>query len=79
MSSNLINGAQIANFINSLDRKQKGLLLLGELSLPFDQATATPTTRFLFTADSKILPNIRPERLRELTHHGYLINSNPLI
>ena len=54
MSSNPINGTEIANFINSLDRQQKALLLLGGLCLPFDQATATLTTRFLFTALSKL-------------------------
>ena len=64
-SSNSIDGAQIANFINSLERQQKALLLLGGLRLPFDQATTTLTTRFLSTAVSKIYHS-RLERLREL-------------
>ena len=65
MSSNSIDGAQIANFINSLDRQQKAISLLGGLRLSFDQATVTLTARFLSTAVSKIY-RIRLERLREL-------------
>ena len=34
MSSNPINGTEIANFINSLDRQQKGSFLTGGLCLP---------------------------------------------
>ena len=65
LSSNSIDRAQNANFVNSLDRQQKDLLLQGGLSLPFDQATTTLTTRFLSTAASKIY-RLRLERLREL-------------
>ena len=54
LSSNSTDRAQIANFINCLDRQQKALLLLGGLCLPFDQGTTTLTTRFLSTAVSKI-------------------------
>ena len=75
MSSNSIDGAQIPNSINSLDREQKALLLLGGLCLPFDQATATLTTILLSTAVSKIYP-IRLERLRELWPHGFPTNLN---
>ena len=57
--------AQIVNFIIGLERQQKALLLLGEAKLPFDQATATLTTRFLSTAVSKIY-RLMLERLREL-------------
>ena len=65
MCCNPIKGTQIANFINSLDRQQKALLLLERRRLPFDQVTATLTTRFLSTAVSEIY-RIRLERLREL-------------
>ena len=54
MPSNPNDGAQVASFINSLDRQRKVLLLLEELRLPFDQSTATLTTRFVTTAICEI-------------------------
>ena len=65
MSSNPTDGSQIANFISSLDRQRKALLLPEQLRLPFDQATATLATRFVTTAVS-IICHLKPERLREL-------------
>ena len=65
ISANPINESQIFDFISHLDRQQKTLLLLGGLSLPFDQATVTMINRFICSAVSKIY-RIRKNRLREL-------------
>ena len=74
MSSNPVDGAQIANFSNSLDRHQKALLLLGRrntwgggnfASPLINQLPLSLATRFLSTAGCKIW-RIRMERLCEL-------------
>ena len=65
ISANPIDRSQIFDFISHLDRQQKTLLLLGGLSLPFDQTTVTMTNRFICSAVSKIY-RVRKNRLREL-------------
>ena len=65
ISANPIDGSQIFDFISRLDRQQKTLLLLGGLSLPFDQTAVTMINRFICSAVSKIY-RIRKNRLREL-------------
>ena len=65
ISANPIDGSQIFDFISRLDRQQKTLLLLGGLSLPFDQTTVTMINRFICSVVSKIY-RIRKYRLREL-------------
>ena len=65
ISVNPIDGLQIFNFISHLDCQQKTLLLLGGLSLPFDQTTVTMINRFICLAVSKIY-HIRENRLCEL-------------
>ena len=54
ISANPIDGSQIFDFISHLDRQQKTLVLLGGLSLPFDQTTVTMINRFICSAVSKI-------------------------
>ena len=65
ISANPIDGSQIFDFISHLDRQQKTLLLLGGLSLPFDQTTVTMINRFICSAVSKIY-HIRKNRVHEL-------------
>ena len=66
LSSNPTDGVQIANFIASLDRQGKVLLLVGGLSLPFDQDTVILIKRFLCSAVGKVY-KLRKEKLLELS------------
>ena len=52
--TNSVDGTQICNSTNNLDRDSKVLLLLGGLSLPFDNATAILIKRFMSSAVGKI-------------------------
>ena len=54
LSSNPTDGVQIANFIASLGRQGKVLLLVGGLSLPFDRDTVILIKRFLCSAVGKV-------------------------
>ena len=63
--SNPIDGIQISNFIKKLDRQHTVTLLVGGLSLPFDNKTTTLIKRLISSAVGKIY-KLRPEKLREL-------------
>ena len=63
--SNLTDGIQIANFIKNLNRQNKVMLLVGGLSLPFDNQTTTLVKKFVSSAVGKIY-KLRTEKLREL-------------
>ena len=63
--SNLTDGIQIANFIKKLDRQHTVMLLVGGLSLPFDNETVTLIKKFISSAVGKIY-KVRIEKLREL-------------
>ena len=63
--SNQADGVNRCQFIDNLDRHHKVLLLLGGLSLPFDNVTNTLIKRFIAAAIGKI-HKLRQERLREL-------------
>ena len=63
--SNPTDGIQIANFIKNLNRRNKVMLLVGGLSLPFDSQTTTLVEKFVSSAVSKIY-KLRIEKLREL-------------
>ena len=65
MDTNPLNGTQICNFISNLDRDSKVLLLLGGLPLPFDNATAILSKRFMSSAVEKIY-KLHRNKLREL-------------
>ena len=45
-----MDGIQIANFVKSLDRQQKIVLLVDGLSLPFDNESTTLNKRFVSAA-----------------------------
>ena len=62
---NPTDGIQIANFIKNRNRQNKVMLLVGGLSLPFDNQTTTPVKKFVSSAVSKIY-KLRTEKLREL-------------
>ena len=64
-ASNPTDGIQIANFINNLNRQSKVMLLVGGLSLLFDNQTTTPVKKFVSSAVGKIY-KLRTEKLREL-------------
>ena len=66
LSSNPTDGVQIANFIASLDRQGKVLLLVGGSSLPFDRDTVILIKRFLCSAVGKVY-KLRKEKLLELS------------
>ena len=66
LSSNPTDGVQIANFIASLDRQGKVLLLVGGLSLPFDRDTVILIKRFLCSAVGRMY-KLRKEKLLELS------------
>ena len=59
------NAIQIANFINNLNRQNKVMLLVGGLSLPFDNQTTTLVKTFVSSAVGKI-NKLRTEKLCEL-------------
>ena len=63
--SNPTDGIQIANFIKNLNRQNKVMLLVGGLSLPFDNQTTTLVKKFVSSAVGKIY-KLRTEKLREL-------------
>ena len=63
--SNPTDGIQIANFIKNLNRQNKVMLLVGGLSLPFDNQTTSPIKKFVSSAVGKIY-KLRTEKLREL-------------
>ena len=52
--SNPTDGIQIANFIKNLNRQNKVMLLVGGLSLPFDNQTTALLKKFVCLAVSKI-------------------------
>ena len=61
--SNPTDGIQIANFIKKLDRRH--MLLVGGLSLLFDNETTTLIKKFISSAVGKIY-KLRTEKLHEL-------------
>ena len=63
--SNPTDGIQIANFIKNLNCQNKVMLLVGGLSLPFDNQTTTLVKKFVSSAVGKIY-KLRTEKLREL-------------
>ena len=64
----------MSDFITNLDPHKKVLLLLGGLSLPFDDASVVLIKRFVASAVGKI-HKLRTTKLRELLrHHGKLNN-----
>ena len=63
--SNPIDGIQIANFIKNLSHQNKVMLLVGGLSLPFDNQTTTLVKKFVSSAVSKIY-KLHIEKLSEL-------------
>ena len=63
--SNPTDGIQIANFIKNINRQNKVMLLVGGLSLPFDNQTTTLVKKFVYSAVSKIY-KLRTEKLREV-------------
>ena len=62
--SNLADGIQIANFIKNLNRQNKAILLVGGLSLSFDNQTTTLAKTFVSSAVGKIY-KLRTKKLRE--------------
>ena len=62
---NLTYGITISDFITNLDPHKKVLLLLGGLSLPFDDASVVLIKRFVASAVGKI-HKLRTAKLREL-------------
>ena len=64
-SANPTDGLQISSFIRGLNRQHRTLLLLGGISLPFDQHTKILVKKFLCTAVGKIY-RIRKTMLSEL-------------
>ena len=55
----------VSNFLTNLDQRNKALMLVGCLSLPFDSVTVTVLTRFVYSTVGKIY-KLCTERLREL-------------
>ena len=62
---NQTDGITISDFITNLDPHKKVLLLLGELSLPFDDASVVLIKRSVASAVGKI-HKLRTAKLREL-------------
>ena len=62
---NQTNGITISDFITNLDPQKKVLLLLGGLSLPFDDASLVLIKRYVASAVCKI-HKLRTAKLREL-------------
>ena len=62
---NQTDGCTISDFITNLDLHKKVLLLLGGLSLPFDDASVVLRNRFVASAVGKI-HKLRTVKLREL-------------
>ena len=63
--TNPLDGTQICNFISNLDEDSKVLLLLGGLSMSFDNATSALIKRFISSAVGKIF-KLHTNKLREL-------------
>ena len=63
--SNQTDGIQTANFIKNLNRQNKAVLLVGGLSLPFDNQTTTLVKKFVSSVVGKIY-KLRTEKLREM-------------
>ena len=62
---NQTDGITISDFITNLDPHKKVLLLLGGLSLPFEDASVVLIERFVAPAIGKI-HKLRTAKLREL-------------
>ena len=62
---NQTDGITMSDFITNLDPHKKVLLLLGGLSLPFDDASVAVIKRFVASAVGKI-HKLQTEKLREL-------------
>ena len=62
---NQTDGITMSDFIATLDPHKKVLLLLGGLSLPFDDASVVLIKRFVASAVGKI-HKLRTAKLREL-------------
>ena len=65
ISFNQTDGITMSDFITNLDSHKKVLLLLGGLSLPFDEASVLLIKRFVASTVGKI-HKLRTEKLREL-------------
>ena len=70
LKTNIINfnqtdGITMSDFITNLDPQKKVLLLLGGLSLPFDDTSAVLIERFVASAGGKI-HKLRTTKLREI-------------
>ena len=63
--SNPTDGIQIANFIKNLNLKNKVMLLVGGLSLPFENQTTTLAKKFVSSVVGKLY-KLCTEKLREL-------------
>ena len=63
--SNPTTGIQIANFIKKLDGQHTAVLLVGGLSLPFDNETTTLIKKFISSAVDQIY-KLRTKKLPEL-------------
>ena len=58
-------GIQISNFIKKVNRQHTAMLLVGGLSLPFDNETSTLTKKFISSSVDKIY-KLRTKKLPEL-------------
>ena len=65
MNFNETDGITMSDFITNLDPHKKVLLLLGGLSLPFDDASVVSIKRSVASAVDKI-HKMRTAKLREL-------------
>ena len=63
--SNPTDGIQIANLIKNLNLQNKVMLLVGGLSLPFENQTTTLAEKFVSSVVGKIY-KLCTEKLREL-------------
>ena len=72
--SNPTDGIQIANFIKNLNRQNKVMLLVGGLSLLFDNQTITLVKKFVSSAVIKSI-NFALRNYVSWRHRGWKINS----
>ena len=63
------DGSKIANFIKNLNRQNKVMLLVGGLSLPFDNQTTTLVKKFVSSAVGKIY-KFAPRNYVSWRHRG---------
>ena len=63
---NQIDGITMSDFITNLDPHKKVLLLLGGLSLPFDDACVVVIKRFVVASAVGKIHKVRTAKLREL-------------